>query len=87
MRLMGLEKGKEEKVVARRKVVNIAGASLHGRTIFPGLVSIEVTKSLDDNCGLFASMDLDDLPVTLVGQAVGHFVLWPIEFMDIDLTI
>ena len=30
MRLMGLEEGEEEKVVARGKVVNIAGASLHG---------------------------------------------------------
>jgi hypothetical protein len=83
---MGLEEGEEEKVVAWGKVVNVAGASLHGRTIFPGLVSVEVTKSLDDNYGLFASVDLDDPPVTLVGQAVGHFVLWPTEFMDIDLT-
>ena len=86
MRLMGLEEGQDEKVVAQGKVVNVVGASLHKKTIFLGLVSIEVTKSLDDNYGLFANVDLDDLPVTLVEQAVGHFVLWPTEFMDIDLT-
>ena len=83
---MGLEEGEEEKVVARGKVVNIAGAFLHRRTTFPGLVSIEVTKSLDDNYSLFASVDLDDPSMTLVGQAVGHFVLWSTKFMDIDLT-
>jgi hypothetical protein len=82
VRLMRLEEGEEEKVVARGKVVNVVGASLHGKTIFPGLVSVEVTRSLDDNYGLFASVDLDDPPVTLVG----HFVLWPMEFMEIDLT-
>ena len=65
----------------------MARASLHMKTIFPEVVSIEVTKSLDDKYDLFACMDLDDLLVILVGQAVGHFVLWPIEFMDIDLTI
>ena len=50
-------------------------------------MSVEVTKSLDDSYGLFASVDLDDPSVTLIGQAVGHFVLWPTEFMDIDLTL
>ena len=87
MRLMGLEESEEEKVVARGKVVNVIGASLHERTIFPGMVSVEVIKSLDDNYGLFASVDLDDPLVTLVGQAVGHFVLWPPEFMDIDMIL
>ena len=84
---MGLEEGKEEKVVAWEKVVNVSGASLHRRTIFLGLVSVEVTKSLDDNYGLFASVNLDDSPVTLVGQVIGYFVLWSTEFMDIDLTL
>ena len=66
MRLMGLEEGEDKKVVARGKVVNIVGASLHGRTIFPVLVSVEVIKSLDDNYGLFANVNLDDPLVTLV---------------------
>jgi hypothetical protein len=72
--------------VAHGKVQNVAGASLHGRTIIVGTVFVEVLKSLDDDYILFAPVDLDDPPVTLVGQAVGHFVLWPTEFMDIDVS-
>jgi hypothetical protein len=72
--------------VALGKVQNVAGASLHGKTIIAGTVSVEVLRSLDDDYSLFAPVDLDDPPVTWVGQAVGHFVLWPTEFMDIDLS-
>jgi hypothetical protein len=86
VRLKGIEEGEEDKVVALGKVQNVAGASLHGKTIIAGTVSVEVQKSLDDDYSLFAPVDLDDPPVTLVGQAVGHFVLWPTEFMDIDLS-
>lgn len=86
MRLKGIEEGEEDKVVALGKVQNVAGASLHGKTIIAGTVSVEVQKSLDDDYSLFAPVDLDDPPVTLVGRAVGHFVLWPTEFMDIDLS-
>ena len=86
MRLKGIEEGEEDKVVALGKVKNVAGASLHGKTIIAGTVSVEVQKSLDDDYSLFAPVDLDDPPVTLVGEAVGHFVLWPTEFMDIDLS-
>lgn len=86
MRLKGIEEGEEDKVVALGKVQNVAGASLHGKTIIAGTVSVEVQKSLDDDYSLFAPVDLDDPPVTLVGEAVGHFVLWPTEFMDIDLS-
>jgi len=86
VRLKGVEDGEEDKVVAVGKVQNVAGASLHGKTIIAGTVSVEVLKSLDDDYSLFAPVNLDDPPVTLVGQAVGHFVLWPIEFMDIDLS-
>ena len=73
--------------MALGKVQNIAGTSLHGRTIIAGTVSIEVVKSLDDDYMLFAHVDLDDPHVTLVGQAIGHFLLWPTEFMDIDVSL
>jgi hypothetical protein len=86
VRLKGLEEGEEDKVVALGKVQNVAGASLHGKTIIAGTVSVEVLKSLDDDYSLFAPVDLDDPHVTLVGRAVGQFVLWPTEFMDIDLS-
>lgn len=87
VRLMGFEEGEDDTAVARAKVVNVAGGTLHGKTIFPGLVSAEVTESIVDNYKLFASVDLDDPPVTLVGKAVGHYVLWPTEFMEIDPTL
>ena len=86
VRLKGIQEGEEDKVVALGKVQNVAGASLHGRTIIAGCVSVEVLKSLDDDYRLFAPVDLDDPPVTLVGQAAGHFILWPTEFMDIDMS-
>jgi hypothetical protein len=86
VRLKGIEEGEEDKVVALGKVQNVAGASLHGKTIIAGTVSVEVQKSLDDDYSLFAPVDLDDPPVTLVGEAIGNFVLWPTEFMDIDLS-
>ena len=87
VRLMGFEEGDDDQAVARAKVVNVAGGTLHGRTIFPGLVSVEVSESLVENYKLFASVDLDDPPVTLVGKAIGHYVLWPTEFMEIDPTL
>jgi hypothetical protein len=87
VRLMGFEEGEDDTAVARAKVVNVAGRTLHGKTIFPGLVSVEVSESLVENYKLFASVDLDDPPVTLVGKAVGHYVLWPTEFMEIDTTL
>ena len=86
MRLKGLEEGEEDKVVALRKVQNVVGASLHRRTIIAGTVSVEMMKNLDDDYSLFAPVDLDDPPMTLVGQAIGHFVLWPTKFMDIYLS-
>jgi hypothetical protein len=87
VRLMGFEEGDDDQAVARAKVVNVAGGTLHGKTIFPGLVFVEVSESLVENYKLFASVDLDDPPVTLVGKAVGHYVLWSTEFMEIDPTL
>ena len=86
VRLKGLQEGEEDKVVALGKVQNLAGASLHGITIIAGCVYVEVLKSLDDDYSLFAPIDLDDPPVTLIRQAVGHFILWPTEFMDNDMS-
>jgi hypothetical protein len=40
VRLKGLEEGEEDKVVALGKVQNVAGASLHGRTIIAGTVVV-----------------------------------------------
>ena len=87
MRLKGIEEGEEDKVVAFGKVQNVSGASLHVITIIAECVSVEVLKSLDDDYKLFAPVYQDNPPVTLVGQAVGHFILWPTEFMDIDMSL
>ena len=87
MSLKGIEEGEEDKVVALGKVQNVAGVFLHGKAIIAGCVFVEVLKSLDDDYKLFAPVYLDDPPVTSVGQAIRHFILWPTEFMDIDLSI
>ena len=87
VRLKGLQEGEEDKVVAHGKVQNVVGVSLHGRTIIAQTVSVEMLKSLDHDYILFAPVDLDDPPVTLVGKAVGHFVLWPTELLDIEVSL
>ena len=85
--LWDLKKARTTKQWHEQKVVNITGGTLHGRTIFLGLVSVEVPESLVENYNLFANVDLDDPPVTLVGKVVGHYVLWPTKFMEIDLIL
>jgi hypothetical protein len=40
----------------------------------------------DENYGMFANIVLDNPHVRLVGQVVGYFVLWPMEFMELDMS-
>jgi hypothetical protein len=59
----------------------VEGGSLHGVTIEEGCVSMQVTKSIDPSYMLFKSIDLNDPSVTIIGEAVGNFILWPMEFL------
>ena len=79
--IMGVADGEEEEVVGIGKVVNLEGSKLHGVTIPEGCVSVEVQKSKLDEYLLYCSVDLDDPPITKMGQAVGSFILWPTQFL------
>ena len=81
MEIMGVADGEEEQMVGNGKVVNVEGGKLHGFTIPEWCVSVEVQKTNIDDYLLYCSVDLDDLPITKMGQAVGSFVLWPIQFL------
>lgn len=81
VQVMGYGVDEEEKVVAQGTVKNVEGGLLHGVTIEEGCVSLQVTKSVDPSYMLFKGIDLDDPPVTIVGEAVGSFILWPREFL------
>ena len=78
---MGLRIGAEEKVVADAIVINLARRSLYGVPICEGLMFMIVVKNNSDEYVLFESVDLNSLPITKVGEAVGEFVLWSIEFV------
>jgi hypothetical protein len=81
VQLMGLGIGEEEKVVADAIVINVVGGSLYGVPICEGQVSVIVVKSYSDEYILFKRLDLNSPPITKVGEAIGEFVLWPIEFV------
>jgi hypothetical protein len=78
---MGFGEGKEEKVIATGKVMNVEGGTLHTRMIEERCVSLEITKSEDDSYVLYKTLDFDEDAVTTVGEAKGHFILWPTEFL------
>ena len=78
--IMGVADREEEEVPGTGKVVNLEGGRLHGVPISKGCVSVEVQKSNNVNYLLYCSVDLDDPPITKMGQAVGSFILWPTQF-------
>lgn len=79
VKIMGLGVNEEQLLVAEGKVMSLPGATLHGVVICEGNVSVQVTKSHDDAYVLYQSINLDDPPVTKIGEAVGQFILWPTE--------
>ena len=79
--IMGVADGEEEEVTGIGKVVNLEGGKLHGVTIPKGCVSMEVQKNNLDEYLFYCSVDLDDPPITKMGQAVGIFILWPTQFL------
>jgi hypothetical protein len=78
---MGVADGEEEQVVGIGKVINLEGGKLHGATIPEGCVSVEVERSNNEDYVLYASVNLDDPPITKMGQAVKSFIMWPTEFL------
>lgn len=79
--IMGLADGEEELAVGIGKVMNLAGATLHGATIPEGCISVEVQKSKKDDYVIYKTVALDDPPINTMGCAVKSFILWPTEFL------
>jgi hypothetical protein len=79
--IMGLADGEEELAVGIGKVMNLAGATLHGASIPEGCVSVEVLKSKKDDYVIYKTVALDDPPISTMGRAVNNFILWPTEFL------
>jgi hypothetical protein len=82
VKIMGVaDREEEEEVAGIGKVVNLEGDKLQGVAIPEGCVYVEVQKSNLDEYLLYCSVDLDDPPITKMGQAVGSFILWPTQFL------
>ena len=79
--IMGLADGEEELAVGIGKVMNLAGATLHGATIPEGCVSVEVQKSKKDDYVIYKTVHLDDPPISTIGRGVKSFILWPSQFL------
>ena len=79
--IIGVADGEEEEVAGIEKMVNLEGGKLYGVTIPEGCVSVEVQKSNNYYYLHYCSLDLDDPSITKMGQAVGSFILWPIQFL------
>jgi hypothetical protein len=67
------------KTIGKGVVQNVAGGMLHGKVIGNGYVSLAVTESLEDDYPLLEPLTGDDPPVTTIGKAKGHYILWSSE--------
>ena len=67
------------KYVGKGVIQHVAGGMLHGKVIGNGYVSLAITESLEDDYPLLEPLSGDDPPVTTIGKAKGHFILWSSE--------
>lgn len=82
MEIIGCADNEEELVVGIGKVINLEGSNFHGVTIPEGCVTIEVSKSNKDDYLLYEPVNMDDPPITNMGQAVNNYILWPLECLN-----
>lgn len=80
--IKGVGEGEDAMVVGFGKVINLEGSSFHGVAIPEGMATVEVTKSNDDAYLLCEPENMDDPPITNMGQAVNNYILWPLEFLN-----
>ena len=52
---------------------------LHGKVIGNDYVSLAITESLEDDYPLLEALTRDDPPVTTIGKAKGHYIIWSSE--------
>ena len=73
------EEDSKAKHIAKGVIQNVAGGMLHGKLIGKMYVSLTITESYEDDYPLLEPLNGDDPPVTTIGQAKGHFILWSSE--------
>ena len=64
------------KFIGNGVIQNAAGGMLHSKVIGKFYVSLTITESYPDDYPLLKPLTGDDPPVTTIGQAKGHYILW-----------
>lgn len=80
--IIGCGDGEEGLVVGYGKVINLEGSNFHGVAIPESCITIEVHSSNDDDYLLYAPVNMDDPPITNMGQAVNNYILWPLDCLN-----
>ena len=58
-------------------IKNIVGGMLHSKVIGGIYISLTFTVTYDDDYPLYFSFNEDDPPITTIGKAKCHYVIWP----------
>jgi len=68
-------------LVAHGKLHNVKGDTLHGRSLPNGHVKVSVDIAIEPNVSLLIPNVDDD--IMTIGQAIGTFVAWPINLLQV----
>ena len=60
-------------------IKNVADGMLHSVVISKGYVFLTITELYKVNYPLLDNLNEDDPPITTIGNAKGHFIVWPID--------
>src|SRR5450631_4068408 len=71
------EKDSKATFIGKGIIQNVAGGMLHSKVIGKLYVSLTITESYQDDYLLLEPLTGDDPQVTTIGQAKGHYILWP----------
>ncbi|CAI8610915.1 unnamed protein product [Vicia faba] len=67
-------------LVARGKLYNTKGNTVHGMTLPPGYVKVNIEVAIVPNVPL--PISVEDGDVSMVGQAIGTIVPWPTKLLE-----
>ncbi|CAI8595491.1 unnamed protein product [Vicia faba] len=67
-------------LVARGKLYNTKGNTVHGMTLPPGYVKVNIDVAIVPNAPL--PISVEDGDVSMVGQAIGTIVPWPTKLLE-----
>lgn len=56
---------------------NLEGGRCHNKTIGEGYISLTFTETYRNDYPLIFPLNDDDPPITTIGKAIGHYVIWP----------